>query len=737
MIRLTRSVTKLGLLALIIPLATPFISVLQSASPVTAAAQPIEYYIDGLELNKKYVYSRNERVTISFSKLPDQHSHLKITEVKLSLDQRLQFGTDNDTGYEFTSNMTNGTFEYTMTLPSTAASESQVKYTAGLSNLNQENILNMETTAGSDGSVVITGDHFTVFVVTDDDASKVGGTWIEQNSRGSGLDPTNGIHYPSFTTDTGSATWAMTGLTAGSYDVFVSWTTHPNRTQTAEYTVNHTVSDSYTVNQELLADQSTTGTNGQFSGWYRLGNFALDSSSTVVLPTKDNTGGSEYVIADEVLVVNGTNTGNFIGSPRYVRENNGSDRAAQVHVDNRIDDVRFYVNGTGPIAGTYINAVNATKDRWRLLTSLAAGEYTVTAEVQIAGEWYLLDDSGIVYSLDLPTFSYIYPSTDQYFRPGDNPIRVRVDDEYNQFESVTLRIYDYSAGTRGALLATHQVNRADCNLTNAGTNVRCDINDSATWANLPEGRYQADARTDTLANNGVRYGHSNSDSEPFYIDGTKPVSSLSIDTTLPAPFTIYSDTLAVSSLATDTFAWGVRHVEFYLRTPRISDGACVDNNATGPRIKLFNDVNDGDATYSHTFSTTDLNGDYCVFAKAEDLARNHSVAAKSKVSFDNIAPVVTVTNPSDSDHVNGTVDIRGSFDDVNPLRYYLVVRNSGGTVVAGPGTVYVGTPFTDQSLYSWDTTLIPDGEYLIHLAARDAAGIEIIARAHRIKLLSM
>jgi hypothetical protein len=86
------------------------------------------------------------------------------------------------------------------------------------------------------------------------------------------------------------------------------------------------------------------------------------------------------------------------------------------------------------------------------------------------------------------------------------------------------------------------------------------------------------------------------------------------------------------------------------------------------------------------------------------------------------APVVSINNPVDGSTVYGTVDVHGTVTDNNPDHYYLVIKNSGGTVVAGPGTVHDTASFTDQSLYSWDTSSFADGTYTVFLAARDAAG---------------
>lgn len=92
------------------------------------------------------------------------------------------------------------------------------------------------------------------------------------------------------------------------------------------------------------------------------------------------------------------------------------------------------------------------------------------------------------------------------------------------------------------------------------------------------------------------------------------------------------------------------------------------------------------------------------------------------VTLDRSAPEVEITNPSEGDTVSGTVDVRGSVNDDNPDHYYLVIKDDGNHIVDGPGTVNDSTSFTDKSLFSWDTTSLPDGDYTVWLAARDAAG---------------
>ena len=73
--------------------------------------------IGPVELEKTYKAPQNEKVTITFTKLPEKAGSLVIKEIKLSAEEMLSLGALSDTAYDITSNMENGTFEYDLTLP--------------------------------------------------------------------------------------------------------------------------------------------------------------------------------------------------------------------------------------------------------------------------------------------------------------------------------------------------------------------------------------------------------------------------------------------------------------------------------------------------------------------------------------------------------------------------------------------------------------------------------------------
>ncbi len=91
------------------------------------------------------------------------------------------------------------------------------------------------------------------------------------------------------------------------------------------------------------------------------------------------------------------------------------------------------------------------------------------------------------------------------------------------------------------------------------------------------------------------------------------------------------------------------------------------------------------------------------------------------VVYDRTAPVVEIEKLEDDDKVSGKVVIEGSVIDNNPHHYWLVIQDSNGHTVAGPGVVNENNSLISKNLYSWDTTNFSDGIYEIKLEARDEA----------------
>ena len=349
----------------------------------------------------------------------------------------------------------------------------------------------------------------------------------------------------------------------------------------------------------------------------------------------------------------------FINSPQYVREANGSDLGAQLITYANTTSVEFYVDGNTsvPIGGTDYGVSSIGYHEWRFAAPLAGGQHTITGRVMIDNNWYLITGSALVYSLDIPSASYISP-TDQnnMFRPGDNPVRIKVDDEFNQFKSAEFSLYNYTMATHtfGALIGTFTINRAQCDLQDAGASVLCDIGAAANWGNLSAGSYAVKLATSTQASSGINTTMDQYWSPAFTIDILPPeLQSFALEN---SPTGIVDGAVDVVAQATDNTA--VESVDFYLTLPRAEDGVCTGdgNKLAESRITAA----DMDGMYRAHIGTSFLaEGDYCITATARDSAMNSSEPKYLKIAVDHATPHPTVTIDSNATGrtVTGTVSV--------------------------------------------------------------------------------
>ena len=323
-----------------------------------------------------------------------------------------------------------------------------------------------------------------------------------------------------------------------------------------------------------------------------------------------------------------TSATQFVNSPKYVRANNSGDLVAQIVTPDTTTGVRFFVDGdtSTPIGGSNIGGAGATTSWWRLYTALPAGEHIITGEIEVYGNWYLITGSGTVYSLDLPWAQYVIPQTGQFFRPNDKVVRIKADDEFNQFNYMKTTINS----------ATYTINRIDC--SDQGSYVLCDLQNLS----LPEGSYTAITTTHTQATNRV----DNLVSQLFVIDDTRPTLA---NFQITSVHTVYSHSIAVSADATD--ANGIDNVTFYVTSPRASDGLCDGN---GAQLTSIRGALVSGSTYAATIDTSSLQGEYCLNAIAADVAANHSSQIlHMKVTVDNTAPTATLIFATPSPSATG------------------------------------------------------------------------------------
>ncbi|HEX2792371.1 MAG TPA: hypothetical protein VHO23_01470 [Candidatus Paceibacterota bacterium] len=311
----------------------------------------------------------------------------------------------------------------------------------------------------------------------------------------------------------------------------------------------------------------------------------------------------------------------FVGSPKYVRANNGGDLAAQLVTPDSTTAVNFFIDGSAtPVAGTLHGSATASTDWWRLYTPLAPGEHAITAQVEIGGAWYDASDTGTAYSLDTPWAQYIVPNAGQMFRPDDMVVRLKIDDQFDQFKEVRVTLNSI----------VHTVLRSSCN--DIGASVLCDLKDLG----LPAGTYSASATIYTKANNRL----DNLMSETFTIDDQRPVATgILVEN---AALGVVTNTVVVSANATDDH--GVESVNFYVTEPR-NDGVCTGNGTKLASERVL--ATDIDGKYRATLGVAGLAGPYCVTAVARDDAMNNSQLIHQKVSIenavvDNDAPSVPV-----------------------------------------------------------------------------------------------
>ena len=133
--------------------------------------------------------------------------------------------------------------------------------------------------------------------------------------------------------------------------------------------------------------------------------------------------------------------------------------------------------------------------------------------------------------------------------------------------------------------------------------------------------------------------------------------------------------------------------------------------------------------FNSSYWTIPIEGTYGVQLRSVDLAGNTSTWYGGFVGIDNsckftadwTAPSVEITSHEENNFVSGLVEISGDISDTNLSHYWFVVTSTLGATVAGPGTIFNNGPISTKT-FNWDTTLVPDGEYIIKLEARDKAG---------------
>lgn len=194
-----------------------------------------------------------------------------------------------------------------------------------------------------------------------------------------------------------------------------------------------------------------------------------------------------------------------------------------------------------------------------------------------------------------------------------------------------------------------------------------------------------------------------SESYELTIDNDAPVISWDNDQDL-----ITNDsTPNLTGKANDIYLAGIDQVNYQIK------------DQSGIILRDWTPANYNEGAFS--FSPAELaDGEYLIRVQAIDNAGNKSNILEKEVIIDTLAPEVSITSPAEGGFVAGEVFITADVSDSNLWRYYLVILNDQGKVVAGPGTIYHNGPDAEIN-YTWLTNNDPDGEYTIRLEARDKA----------------
>lgn len=433
----------------------------------------------------------------------------------------------------------------------------------------------------------------------------------------------------------------------------------------------------------------------------------------------------------------------FVGSPKYIRAGNfTTDIAAQIRVPSASTDIRFTINGqtiydNGAIINNDPHAVcnesgnfvvntehitsNGSNDNdiyavagaaagsqwYRLQKNLSGGEYPITAEFKIGCTWYPVTGSGVVYSVDAPTASYILPVSGASYRPSDNPVRVKVEDQFEQFNRMVVKINS----------TDYEVTRAACDLRQAGNYLLCDVASASNWTGLASGTYTATTTTYTKANNRV----DNLLSVPFVIDATQPgVTNLDLEypTAAQAAAQVFGSSVNASASATDNL--GVESVNFYITAPRVSDGVCTGNGTKLAENRVLSTAADG--RWRVALNSAGLDGNYCLTAVARDHAFNNSSLVTVSIVVDNTAPAApALLSPADDAVVTGE-DLTNDWQDVAGAHHYIYQSYNvatNGTCIMSP--VRFTTTYTASNTNTRD---VADLAFCWRVKAVDAAGNE-------------
>jgi hypothetical protein len=302
----------------------------------------------------------NSDFSLVFDTLPDNPGTITFGQITLSPQQIVASGALSNTAYELTSSMDDGTFTYSLSLPSPVnAKNIGIQYSEDGNSFSPVG----EVTSTSDQVTATSLNHFTIFVVVDD-----GGTLYSDNGWSSHSTGYNGDHRWVTPSQVGkTATWTFSGAT-GEYAILPSWVIWNDHATNAHYKSSSIAGFNLAdinINQKLKANESiVSSANGTWSGWYpNTTRYNLVAGNTVTLSVEAGTNGN---LSSDALA--------FVGlSDIYVD-------------DNWAGDIVGHDLGGGKIFGinafaTIQNGINAVSTGGTI--NVASGTYVEIGQILI------------------------------------------------------------------------------------------------------------------------------------------------------------------------------------------------------------------------------------------------------------------------------------------------------------------------------------------------------------------
>ena len=627
-----------------------------------------------VELGVEYSFPLNEEVKVTFTKLPEERSTLRIEEVALPEELQEQLDTVSAYAYDITTDMVDGEFEFDLILPvEEEVEEVEVKYAESIEELeNDAKEVEKEVKVDGNKAKVEAVDHMTLFIVVkvgsvgitlpfEGADDNLGDIWVYQANSGADTDlitdPTG-----SLTEDLGTEVVSMNAPGLGrSFLGYTGFT-------------GGTLAETDLAEISWMKYAAETGNDHYLNLFMYKG---IDWASVAIVPNCSETGSWELCSTNDASVAVRYHHYNTSGWPwNWHWETNTYNFASFSDLmDSSFGDWRFYndsdtsssltiVSGSSTTASDLLNYIDGV----RFLYEDGSDDF-----YNFESEWDVTRAT--------VSFSPVAPSVIN--------TTWTMDIEFS--EDVT------------------DLDSSDLSLTNATVNSLTRIDESTfqvELAAIADGTVSLQVPQDAVVDM-AGHGNAVSDVYSYQVDQTRPSGAITSPTDSSV---VVGGKTNIEGWADDNLS-GVEKVELMLR---------LNSDHSVRTARIIADMNG--INFSGEIDTSSLpDGDYEVVAVAYDNAGNNKwLWPRPVVEVDNTAPDVDLTSPTDS-LIGGTVEIRGSVTDDNPHHYWLVIVDSNGSKVAGPGTVNESSSFTDMKFFDWDTTTVSDGEYTIKLEARDAA----------------